>query len=251
MTAERMSHTSRWRYWLLMVVGVLTAAGTLALQTRTRTTSHSARAVEVSPSPTPIPTAAGMVLTTEADAAACRVKTDARAARLVAAARERLTHDVRYDPAYVRIPYPGGDVPADQGVCTDEVIRIYRAVGYDLQKLVHEDIVSRRSAYPLVARHGAPDTNIDHRRVPNLMMFFKHHGDVLPLSDRPADYAAGDIVAWDLGGGLTHIGILIDLCVADGTRPLVVHNIGYGPAANDVLFAWRIIGHYRYPSRRN
>src|SRR6201984_498599 len=121
--------------------------------------------------------------------------------RFVAAAMERPHHIVRYDPAYVRIPYPGGDVSPSTGVCSDEVIRAYRAVGIDLQKEVHEDMVSRPSAYPQNRTSGphrsigpATATNIDHRRVPNLMVFFSRHGDALPLSSDPRDYHPGDLV---------------------------------------------------------
>jgi len=134
---------------------------------------------------------------------------DEFATRLVAAAVERTRHSVRYVSDYVGIPYPGGDVPANTGVCTDEVIRIYRSVGVDLQKEVHEDMVQNFDVYP----HGQqrhPDTNIDHRRVPNLMVFFARKGTALPKSLRPSEYLPGDIVAWDLGGGVTHIGIVVD-----------------------------------------
>ena len=169
-------------------------------------------------------------------------------AKLVAAAIERTHHHVRYDPAYVRIPYPGGDVPADTGVCTDEIIRSYRAVGVDLQKEVHEDMVQNFSAYPrkwnwLLAH---PDSNIDHRRVPNLMVFFSRKGETLPITARAADYLPGDLVAWDLGGGVPHIGIVVDRKSADSGRYMIVHNIGAGPQMEDVLFNWKITGHYRY-----
>lgn len=164
--------------------------------------------------------------------------------RLVAAAIERTHHQVRYVSAYVRISYPGGDVPADTGVCTDEIIRSFRAVGIDLQQEVHEDMLRDFAAYPHKwQRH--PDTNIDHRRVPNLMVFFAQKGMVLPISMRSRDYAPGDIVAWDLGGGITHIGIVIDQRGTSGSY-MVVHNIGEGPKMEDVLFNWKIIGHYRY-----
>ena len=164
------------------------------------------------------------------------------------AAIERTSHHVRYDPAYVRIPYPGGDVPADTGVCTDEVIRSYRALGIDLQKEVHEDIVRNPEAYPLHSRSGAakPDTNIDHRRVPNLMVFFRRNGESLPITRRAEDYSPGDIVAWDLGGGVLHIGIVVDRKATQSGRYMVVHNIGAGPQMEDVLFNWKIIGHYDY-----
>ena len=172
----------------------------------------------------------------------------------VAAADERIHHTVRYDPAYVRIPYPGGDVPASTGVCTDEVVRAYRAVGVDLQKEVHEDMLAHRSAYPRKwssshADAGGTDTNIDHRRVPNLMVFFSRHGKSLPLTDNPRDYRPGELVAWNLGGGIAHIGILVDQKSPDSGRNLIVHNIGAGPQMEDVLFNWKIIGHYRYSGK--
>jgi uncharacterized protein len=168
--------------------------------------------------------------------------------KLVAAAEERTYHTVRYDPAYVRIPYPGGDVPQETGVCTDEVIRSYRAVGIDLQKEVHEDMEKNFSAYPQQRRWSLsqPDANIDHRRVPNLMVFFSRKGEVLPITDRAEDYSPGDLVTWNLGGGVPHIGIVVDEKSAQGSRHLIVHNIGQGPMREDVLFAWKITGHYRY-----
>ena len=167
--------------------------------------------------------------------------------KLVEAAIERTHHSVRYDPAYVRIPYPGGDVPSDTGVCTDEIIRVYRAVGIDLQKEVHEDMVKNFSAYPrnwrwLLAR---PDANIDHRRVPNLMVFFSRNGESMPASSRAESYSPGDLVTWDLGGGVPHIGIVVDRKSPTG-RYMIVHNIGQGPKMEDVLFNWKITGHYRY-----
>jgi uncharacterized protein len=168
--------------------------------------------------------------------------------RLVAAAEERSHHAVRYDPAYVRIPYPGGDVPGDTGVCTDEVIRAYRAVGVDLQKEVHEDMEQNFSAYPRKWRwlSAHPDTSIDHRRVPNLMVFFGRKGEALTIGRRSEDYAAGDLVTWDLGGGVPHIGIVVGQRSAMSGRYMVLHNIGQGPKIEDVLFRWKITGHYRY-----
>src|SRR5215469_15766118 len=170
--------------------------------------------------------------------------------RLVAAAVERTHHVVHYNSAYVRIAYPGGDVPADTGVCTDEIIRIYRAVGIDLQKEVHEDMQANFSTYPNQARWGLAhtDTNIDHRRVPNLMVFFGRKGQRLSLSLRAEDYAPGDLVTWDLGGNVPHIGMVIDRKSPQSGHHLIMHNIGAGPKIEDVLFNWRITGHYRYPS---
>lgn len=168
--------------------------------------------------------------------------------KFVAAAVERTHHVVRYDPKYVRLAYPGGDVPSDTGVCTDEVIRAYRAVGVDLQKEVHEDMVQNFSAYPSrsIWRFQHPDSNIDHRRVPNLMVFFSRKGEVLPISARTEDYQPGDLVTWDLGHGVTHIGMVVDQRSLLRRRYMIVHNIGAGPKMEDVLFDWKIIGHYRY-----
>jgi uncharacterized protein len=169
------------------------------------------------------------------------------ARRLVAAAIERTHHPVRYVSEYVRIPYPGGDVPAETGVCTDEIIRSYRAVGVDLQKEVHEDMLRDFAAYPDWSRWrlSHPDSNIDHRRVPNLMVFFRRKGETLPITNKAQDYAPGDLVTWDLGGNVPHIGIIVDREGQNG-RHLLVHNIGYGPNMEDVLFNWKITGHYRY-----
>ena len=166
---------------------------------------------------------------------------------IVAAALERTKHEVTYDPGYVGIVYPGGDVPANSGVCSDEIIRIYRAVGIDLQKEVHEDIVRAPSVYPFARwQQKRPDRNIDHRRVPNLMVFFSRQGEELPLSSRAEDYLPGDLVAWDLGNGALHIGMVVDQKALLSRRYLIVHNIGAGPKMEDVLFDWKIIGHYRY-----
>jgi hypothetical protein len=168
--------------------------------------------------------------------------------KLVVAAIERTHHTVRYDPAYVHIPYPNGDVPSETGVRTDEIIRAYRTVGVDLQKEVHEDMVDNFSAYPNQQRWllAHTDTNIDHRRVPNLMAFFARKGESLRISALSEDYSAGDLVTWDLGGNVPHIGIVVDRKSERTGRYLVVHNIGRGPQMEDVLFNWTITGHYRY-----
>jgi uncharacterized protein len=171
--------------------------------------------------------------------------------RLVAAAVERTHHAVTYDPGYVAIAYPGGDVPADSGVCSDEVIRAYRALGIDLQKEVHEDIVRNFFAYPMERwQQTRPDRNIDHRRVPNLMVFFARKGEELSVTARASDYQPGDLVAWDLGNGHFHIGIVVNQRDALSGRFMLVHNIGAGPKMEDVLFDWKIIGHYRYRGPR-
>ncbi len=168
--------------------------------------------------------------------------------KLVAAAVERSRHTVRYDPAYVRIPYPAGDVPADTGVCTDEIIRAYRGVGIDLQKEVHVDMEQNFSAYPKRWRglSAHTDANIDHRRVPNLMVFFSRKGEKLAMTERAEDYSPGEMVTWDLGGNVPHIGIVVDQKSPRGGRFMILHNIGRGPKIEDVLFSWKITGHYRY-----
>ncbi|MEP2670923.1 MAG: DUF1287 domain-containing protein [Cyclobacteriaceae bacterium] len=166
--------------------------------------------------------------------------------KLSDAALELTTHKVQYDPTYFSIPYPNGDVPSDKGVCTDVVIRAYRKLGIDLQKEVHEDMASNFSLYPKDWGLKTTDKNIDHRRVPNLMTFFKRHGTVKKKSTNPYDYAPGDIVAWNLGGGINHIGILINQKSKDNERYLVVHNIGNGQEISDCLFQFKIIGHYSY-----
>jgi uncharacterized protein len=168
--------------------------------------------------------------------------------KLSAAAIERTNHVVRYDPAYARFGYPGGDVPADTGLCTDEIIRSHRTLRIDLQKEVHEDMVQHFSLYPhwWQSAQGGPDPNIDHRRVPNLMVFFSRKGKSLPVTARSDDYSPGDLVTWDLGGGVPHIGIVVDRKSAASGRYMVVHNIGQGPKMEDVLFSWKITGHYEY-----
>ncbi|HYY42673.1 MAG TPA: DUF1287 domain-containing protein [Pyrinomonadaceae bacterium] len=167
--------------------------------------------------------------------------------QLVAAAIERPSHRVQYDGGYYQIAYPGGDVPADRGACTDEVVRAYRAVGVDLQREVHEDMEAHFAVYPQRFGLARPDPNIDHRRVPNLMTFFARKGAQLPVTTNAADYAPGDIVTWDLSGGQTHIGIVVDVpSDEDAARYQIMHNIGAGPQIQDVLFAWQITGHYRY-----
>jgi uncharacterized protein len=151
-----------------------------------------------------------------------------------------------YDPAYIKLTYPGGDLPIERGVCADVIVRAFRQGGVDLQKEVHEDMARNFAVYPNRWGLKAPDTNIDHRRVPNLMTYFKRRDKSLPITTNAKDYEPGDVVAWDLGGGLTHIGIVVNLRARDGERYYIVHNIGAGARLEDVLFVWRQIGHYRY-----
>jgi uncharacterized protein YijF (DUF1287 family) len=153
---------------------------------------------------------------------------------------------VQYDPTYVRINYPNGDVPANKGVCTDVIIRAYRKLGIDLQKEVHLDMKSNFVKYPKNWGLKQPDRNIDHRRVPNLMTFFTRHGTVKKISKDPKDFQPGDIVCWNLGGGITHIGVVSRRKSEDRLRYLIVHNIGAGQVLEDCLFRYKIIGHYRY-----
>ncbi|KIV72701.1 DUF1287 domain-containing protein [Metapseudomonas otitidis] len=165
--------------------------------------------------------------------------------RLVEAARTQVGVTLGYDPAYRRIAYPGGDVPLATGVCTDVVIRALRAQGLDLQQRVHEDMRRHFSAYPRHWGLKRPDPNIDHRRVPNLMTWFDRQGLSLKVGQAAADYQPGDIVTWDLGRGLQHIGIISDRRSREGT-PLALHNIGQGTREEDILFRWPILGHYRF-----
>ena len=153
---------------------------------------------------------------------------------------------VRYDPTYFQLNYPNGDVPPNKGVCTDVVIRAYRKFSIDLQKEVHEDMKSNFSKYPKNWGLSKPDKNIDHRRVPNLMTFFSRYGTTKPITTNSNDYLPGDIVCWNLGGSVTHIGIVVKKKSADGQRHLIVHNIGSGQVVEDCLFKFKIIGHYQY-----
>ncbi|OCK50596.1 DUF1287 domain-containing protein [Chryseobacterium sp. CBo1] len=158
-----------------------------------------------------------------------------------------LTRDkVTYDPAYVSIKYPNGDVAADKGVCTDVIIRAYRKLRIDLQKEVHEDMKKNFSKYPKKFGLKKPDTNIDHRRVPNLQVFFAKFGKSKSTETKPELYVPGDIVTWLLPGNLTHIGIVVNKKSADGKRYLIVHNIGAGQVLEDCLFKFDITGHYQY-----
>ncbi|MDQ2077810.1 DUF1287 domain-containing protein [Marinimicrobium sp. ABcell2] len=167
---------------------------------------------------------------------------------LVQAAHLQTQQNVRYDPSYFSIDYPNGDVPADIGVCTDVVIRAYRALGEDLQLRVHEDMAANFDDYPSRRIWGLqrPDTNIDHRRVPNLRRYFERQGASLPVSNNPDNYQAGDLVTWMLPGNLPHIGIVVDELDPATGAPLIVHNMGRGPELENILFAYPIDGHYRY-----
>ncbi len=166
--------------------------------------------------------------------------------QIIEAAIEQTKVTTGYDPAYAALDYPNGDVPAETGVCSDVIVRAFRKAGIDLQKKVHEDMKAAWSAYPRKWGAARPDTNIDHRRVLNLMTYFDRQQKRLPITDSPADYAPGDVVAWDLGNGIDHIGIVVNTWSETSQSYLIVHNIGAGARLEDVLFAWKITGHYRY-----
>jgi uncharacterized protein len=166
--------------------------------------------------------------------------------RFCSAALALTNQNVSYDPTYFKIKYPNGDVPADKGVCTDVVVRAYRKIGVDLQQLVHEDMKANFIRYPKIWGLKTTDTNIDHRRVPNLMTYFSRHGSVLKISNEAVHYKPGDIVTWDLGRNTPHIGIVINRKSEDNARYLIVHNIGGGQEISDCLFNYKITGHYRF-----
>lgn len=170
----------------------------------------------------------------------------ANSPQLVTAARQQTRSAVVYDGSYTRIAYPMGDVPASRGVCTDVVIRAYRAIGIDLQVLVHEDMIVNFGLYPRQWGLREPDANIDHRRVPNLQKFLERAEARVGSGGTASAYRAGDLVTWMLPGNLPHIGIVSDRRAASTDRPLVIHNIGAGPVEDDMLFAYPITGHYRY-----
>lgn len=169
-----------------------------------------------------------------------------RAEMLVTAAVTQIGRTTLYDPAYVRLAYPGGDVPINRGVCTDVIIRAFRAIGLDLQLAVHEDMVRHFSSYPRTGR-STPDANIDHRRVKNLAVFFTRSGAAVPVTQRPSDYLPGDVVMWDVGG-LAHTGLVADALAPGTDRHTIVHNIGDGTQMEDILFEFPITGHFRYPA---
>ncbi|MEX0359494.1 DUF1287 domain-containing protein [Flagellimonas sp.] len=172
---------------------------------------------------------------------------DTQTSELADAALELTKQQVTYDPSYFSIAYPNGDVPSDKGVCTDVIVRAYRKIGIDLQERVHRDMKGHFQEYPKIWGLQSTDTNIDHRRVPNLMTYFKRQGASLPISNQAVDYLPGDVVCWNLGGGTTHIGIVSHKKSRDGRRYLIVHNIGRGQVLEDCLFDFKIIGHFRYP----
>jgi uncharacterized protein len=162
---------------------------------------------------------------------------------LARAAQDQVGVTIIYAPEYVRLSYPEGDVPSDRGVCTDVVIRAFRKIDIDLQKELHEDMSSHFAKYPKIWNLKKPDSNIDHRRVPNLMKYFSRKGKSISLDD---DYQPGDIVAWLLPSGSYHIGIVSDEMVPEQKHYFIIHNIGEGAKKEDVLWSYKIIGHYRW-----
>lgn len=180
----------------------------------------------------------------------CSLATSALAdmEKVLQAAMASTKQNITYNGAWFKIDYPGGDIPAQFGVCTDVIVRSYRATGIDLQKEVHEDIRANFDQYPArrIWNQTRPDTNIDHRRVPNLQAFFSRHGESLTPGKEGKDYQPGDMVTWMLPGNLPHIGFVSDELSADGERPLIIHNIGAGPKLEDMLFDYTITGQYRY-----
>tara|TARA_Y100000814_G_C12147849_1_gene339844 strand:- start:46 stop:663 length:618 start_codon:yes stop_codon:yes gene_type:complete len=168
----------------------------------------------------------------------------------VNAALERTKHQITYNNKYFKIDYPNGDIPDEFGVCTDVVIRSYRKINIDLQQLLHEDIKNNFNDYPIKQhwpKQRRADSNIDHRRVPNLEFFFSKYGESIPVSTNKKDYKPGDIITWDLmGASPWHIGVVINKISSKTNNPLIVHNIGKGPVIEDVIFDFPIRGHYRY-----
>lgn len=168
--------------------------------------------------------------------------------RLAVAAISLIDPSIDYDPSYFSIKYPNGDVPKNKGVCTDVIIRTYRKLGIDLQKEVHEDMKANFSQYPNLKKWGMTktDTNIDHRRVPNLEVFFERKGTKLVVSENAKEYKTGEIVTWMINGKLPHIGVITNKKSYDGERNLIVHNVGRGQVLEDCLFSYKIVGHFKY-----
>lgn len=164
---------------------------------------------------------------------------------VIAGAIQQQGVTVSYDPAYVSLPYPNGDLPLETGVCTNVVIRAFRHGNVDLQQQVHEDMQANFAAYPKDWGLSLPDANIDHRRVPNLMTFFERQGKSITVSQDAQDYQPGDVVSWQLNDGQQHMGIVSDHKSPSGNL-MIVHNISSGVRIEDVLFRWKILGHYRY-----
>lgn len=222
--------------WLLLSVCLLLISAAACNRPALRGIS-----VAAAPSPSPSPsTSPSPVAKPLAAQASPQLK------QLIEAAVEQSKLTTGYDPSWVKIDYPNGDVPPDTGVCSDVVVRAFRNAGIDLQKEVHEDMTRAWPEYPRRWGASGTDTNIDHRRVLNLMTYFDRQNKSLPITDDRADYLPGDVVAWQLSEGVEHVGIMTNLWSEPDKHCLVVHNIGAGARVEDVLLAWKIIGHYRY-----
>jgi uncharacterized protein YijF (DUF1287 family) len=165
---------------------------------------------------------------------------------IIDGAIDQVGKTVSYDPSYQKLDYPNGDVPIETGVCSDVIIRAFRKGNIDLQQDVHEDMKANFSVYPTRWGLKAPDTNIDHRRVPNLETYFARRGKSQAITSRSDDFQPGDLVTWDMGTGQDHIGIVTNVWYKPSQHYLIVHNIGAGTRMEDVLFSWKITGHYRY-----
>jgi len=166
--------------------------------------------------------------------------------RVIDGAIEQVGITTSYDPSYQKLQYPNGDVPIETGVCSDVIVRAFRKADIDLQKDVHEDMKGSFSSYPTKWGLNGTDANIDHRRVPNLQTFFARKGKQVATTGSADTFMPGDVVTWDLGGGVDHVGIVVNIWYKPSQRYLIVHNIGSGAQSQDVLFAWKITGHYRY-----
>ncbi|HKP36352.1 MAG TPA: DUF1287 domain-containing protein [Pyrinomonadaceae bacterium] len=166
--------------------------------------------------------------------------------KLIDGATEQVGITTGYDPSYQKLEYPNGDVPIETGVCSDVIVRAFRKAGTDLQKEVHEDMKSNFSSYPTKWGLSGTDRNIDHRRVPNLQTYFARKGKQVATTGNADTFIPGDIVTWDLGGGVDHVGLVVNVWYKPSQRYLIVHNIGAGTRMEDVVFAWKVTGHYRY-----
>ncbi|MGH9871068.1 MAG: DUF1287 domain-containing protein [Pyrinomonadaceae bacterium] len=226
MQTEREPRSYRQRQALLAIFLLAITAGSCQRQFAT---SRSAEAIPPSSVARPLPQ-----------------KSSPQLKQFIDGAVEQSKVTTGYDPSYVRLDYPNGDVPSDTGVCSDVVVRAFRKAGIDLQKEVHDDMKLAWAEYPRKWGARGTDTNIDHRRVLNLTTYFDRQNKSLPISDNRADYLPGDVVAWELSDGVEHIGVMTNLWSEPDKHCLVVHNIGAGARVEDVLLAWKIIGHYRY-----
>ena len=217
---------------------ILSGLGACALAAGSIPSYRLSTAIQVLANPVPAKPAPDADTLTDAEA---------WAAKLVASAEQQIGQTTIYDPAYVRLDYPGGDIAMERGVCTDVIVRAYReAFGADLQMLVHKDMRRNFALYPKIWRAPRPDRNIDHRRVPNLATFFRRMGSSRPISDDPADYLPGSIITQVLPGNRPHIAIVSNRPAADGNTPMIIHNIGAGTRLEDRLFEFEITGHFRY-----